>query len=94
MMMMATLSAASAGIARIAAIRQTSFQIDHGSLFVTFWVAPIIAAVLLGLLKLALTRRWDRNYAAALFTMVFVAAAGTYISTTGWWFRLAHLIRP
>jgi hypothetical protein len=93
MMLLGTLFAVSAGIARIGAIRQPFFQASHGSLFTTYWMPPIIAAVLVGLLKLALTRRWDRYYATGLAIMVFIAAAGAYISTTGWWLQLAYLVR-
>jgi hypothetical protein len=93
MMMLGTLFAASAGIDRINAIRQPLFQASHGSIFTTHWMAPIIAAVLVGLLKLVLTRRWDRYYATGLAIMVLVAFAGSYVSTTGWWLELAYLIR-
>ena len=93
MMMLGTLSAASAGIARIPAVRQTFFQASHGSLFGTMWPPTLIAAVLFGLLKVTVTRRWDRYYAVAFSIMVLVVAGFAYVSTTGWWYRLALLVR-
>jgi hypothetical protein len=94
MMMLGTLFAVGAGIDRIRPIRQPFFQASLGSLFTTHWMPVIIAAALLGLLKLALTRRWDRYYATGLAIMVLVSAAGAYVSTMGWWFQLARLVRP
>lgn len=93
MMMLGTLFAVSAGIERIKPIRQLFFRASHGSLFMTHWMAPIIAGALIGLLKLVLTRRWDRYYATGLTIMVLVAVAGSYISTTGWWFEFGLLVR-
>jgi uncharacterized membrane protein SirB2 len=93
MMMLGTLSAAGAGIARIREIRQPFFQASHGSLFGTNWAPVIVAAVLFGLLKLAVTRRWDRYYAMAFSILALVVAAFAYASTTGWWYQLALLVR-
>lgn len=93
MMMLGTLSAVDAGIARIHAVRLLLFQASHGSLFGTLWVPTIIAAFLFGLLKLAVTRRWDRYYAMGFWVMVLVVAAFAYVSTTNWWFQLALLVR-
>lgn len=93
MMMLGTLSAVSAGIARIREIRQPLFQATHGSLFGTLWMPTITAAILIGLLKLAVTRRWDRYYAMAFSIMVVVVAAFAYASTTSWWYHLALLVR-
>ena len=93
MMMLGTLSAVGAGIARIPAIRQSFFQASNGSLFGTLWAPVIIAAVLFGLLKLAVTRRWDRYYARAFSIMALLVAAFAYASTTSWWYRLALLVR-
>jgi uncharacterized membrane protein SirB2 len=93
LMMLGTLSAVGAGIARIPAIRQSFFQASHGSLFGTNWGPVILAAVLFGLLKLAVTRRWDRYYAIAFSILALVMTAFAYASTTGWWYQAALLVR-
>ncbi len=93
MMMLGTLSAVGAAIARIGAIRQPFFHASHGSLFGTNWAPVIVAAVLFGLLKLAVTRRWDRYYAIAFSIMALLVIAFAYASTTTWWYQLALLVR-
>ena len=93
MMMLGTLSAVGAAIARIGAIRQPFFHASHGSLFGTNWAPVIVAAVLFGLLKLAVTRRWDRYYAIAFSIMALLVIAFAYASTTTWWYQLALLAR-
>lgn len=93
MMMMGTLFTVAAGIARIRALHRPFIQASHGSIFAAEFMPVIAVAILLGLLKLAFTRRWDRYYAVGFSVMVLVSAAFAYFSATSWWFQLTSLLR-
>jgi hypothetical protein len=92
LMTIGTLSAAQAGIGRIGLVRNAFSQGSHAAFFPTFWGSTVAVAVLLLLVKLAMTRRWDRHFAIAVALFVTSGVLSSYISMTTWWLRLAHSI--
>jgi hypothetical protein len=92
LMLMGTLSVAQAGIGRISSIRNAFAQATHASFFSTFWGSTVAVALLLWLIKLAMTRRLDRNVAIAIAIFVTSGLLSSYISMTSWWLRLAHYL--
>jgi hypothetical protein len=92
LMLMGTLSVAQAGIGRIGAIRNAFYEVSHAAFFPTFWGSTVVAALVLWLVKLALTRRLDRHFATALSLFVTSGLLSSYVSTTGWWVQLANRI--
>jgi len=92
LMMMGTLSVAQAGIGRIGSIRNAFYQATHAAFFPTFWGSTVAVALLLWLVKLAMTRRLDRHFAIAIALFVTSGLLSSYVSTTSWWLQLAHHI--
>jgi hypothetical protein len=90
LMTMGTLSVAQAGIGRIGVIRAAIFTASHAAFFPTFWGSTIAVGLLLWLLKLAMTRRIDRYFSAALGLFIASGLLSSYVSTTGWWLHAAH----
>jgi hypothetical protein len=91
-MMMGTLSVAQAGIGRIASIRNLFFQASNAAFFSTFWGSTVAVLLVLWLVKLAMTRRLDRHFAAALALFVASGLLSSYVSTTAWWLQIARWI--
>lgn len=92
LMMMGTLSVAQAGIGRIGSVRNAFYQASHAAFFPTFWGSTLVAALVLWLLKLAMTRRLDRRFAVALSCFITSGLLSSYLSTTTWWFQFARTI--
>lgn len=92
LMLLGTLFAASAGIDRIQTFTHPFDVIGHGSLGVSIWGPALAAALLLWPLKLAMTRRWDRYYAAGFAALATVSMLSALVSATMWWDRLAAVI--
>ena len=92
LMMMGTLSVAQAGIGRISSIRNAFYYSSHAAFFPTFWGSTVAVAFLLWLIKLAMTRRPDRNLAIAIALFVSSGLLSSYVSTTTWWLQLAQQI--
>ncbi len=92
LMLMGTLSVAQAGIGRIGSIRNAFIQATHSAFFPTFWGSTVAVALILWLLKLAMTRRFDRHFAVALALFVASGLLSSYVSMTAWWLRFAHHI--
>jgi hypothetical protein len=89
LMTIGTLSAAQAGIGRIGTIRIAFFQATHAAFFPTFWGSTVAVALLLWLVKLAMTRRWDRHFAVAVALFVTSGVLSSYVSTTSRWLQIA-----
>ncbi|TAM82477.1 MAG: hypothetical protein EPN47_07370 [Acidobacteria bacterium] len=89
-MMMGTLSVAEAGMGRIGYIRNAFFQSSHAAFFPTFWGSTVTVALVLWLVKFAMTRRLDRHFSTALALFVASGLLSSYVSTTAWWFQLAQ----
>ena len=92
LMMTATLSVAEAGVGRIALIRNAFSQATHQSFFTTFWGSTVSVALLLCLLKFAMTRRFDRYFAIAIALFITSGLMSSYVSTTAWWLKVALYI--
>ena len=92
LMLMGTLSVGQAGIGRISSVRNAFSQATHASFFPTFWGSTVAVALLFWLIKLAMTRRLDRNLATALALFITSGLLSSYISMTGWWLRFAHYV--
>lgn len=92
LMMMGTLSVAQAGIGRIGSIRDAFYQASHAAFFPTFWGSTVVAALVFWLLKLAMTRRFDRHFVTALSLFVASGLLSSYVSTTAWWLQFARTI--
>ncbi|HET7103310.1 MAG TPA: hypothetical protein VFI20_04425 [Terracidiphilus sp.] len=92
LMMFGTLSAAQAGIGRIAPIRDAFFQATHAAYFPTFWGPTVVVVVLLWVIKLLMTRRFDRYFTAAAAVFVCSGLLSSHLAMTGWWSRLAQYI--
>jgi hypothetical protein len=92
LMMMGTLSVAEAGIGRIGSIRNAFFQGSHAAFFPTFWGSTVVLALVLWVVKLAMTRRLDRHFSTALAFFVSSGLLSSYVSTTTWWLQLAQRI--
>ena len=92
LMMMGTLSVAQTGIGRIGSIRNAFDQGSHAAYFPTFWGPTVVALLVLWLLKLIMTRRWDRHFVAAVVLFITSGLLSSYISATAWWIQLAHRI--
>ena len=90
LMTVGTLSAAEAGIGRIGAIRNAFSQVGHAGFFFTFWGSTVVTVLVLWLVKLVMTRRWDRHFATALALFLISGLLDSYMSTTAWWLQLAH----
>jgi hypothetical protein len=94
LMMMGTLSVAQAGIGRIGSIRNAFYQSTHAAFFPTFWGSTIAAVLILWLVKLAMTRRWDRHFAIAFALFTTSGLLSSYAAMTNWWLQLArHITR-
>jgi hypothetical protein len=91
-MTMGTLSVAQTGIGRIGSIRNIFYQTSHAAFFPTFWGSTVVAALLLWLIKLAMTRRLDRHFTGALSLFVTSGLLSSYVSTTTRWLQFAHTI--
>lgn len=92
LMMMGTLSVAQAGIGRIGFIRDAFNQATHAAFFPTFWGSTVAVALLLWLVKIAMTRRLDRHFAIAIALFVTSGLLSSYVSITAWWLQLAQRI--
>jgi hypothetical protein len=92
-MMMGTLSVAQAGIGRIGSIRTHSINRLTSAFFPIFWGSTVAAAFLLWLVKLAMTRRWDRDFASAIALFATSGLLSSYVAMTNWWLQLALHIR-
>ena len=90
LMTISTLSAAQAGIGRIGTIRIAFSQATHAAFFPTFWESIVAVALLLWLIKLTMTRRWDRHFALAVTLFVTSGVLSSYVSTTSWWLQIAR----
>ncbi|HET7102268.1 MAG TPA: hypothetical protein VFJ52_14030 [Terriglobia bacterium] len=90
LMMFGTLSAAQAGIGRIASLRDAFSQATHSAYFPTFWGPTVAAVFLLWAIKLMMTRRFDRYFAVAVALFVSSGLLSSYVSMTNWWLRLAQ----
>ena len=94
LMTIGTLSVAQAGIGRIGVIRNAFYQSTHAAFFPTFWGSTVAAVLLLWLIKLAMTRRWDRHFATAIALFVASGLLSSYVAMTNWWLELArHITR-
>jgi hypothetical protein len=92
LMTMGTLSVAQAGIGRIGSIRSVFYQGSHAAFFPTFWGSTVVAALVLLLIKLVMTYRWDRHFATAFALFITSGLLSSYVSATTWWIQLAHRI--
>jgi hypothetical protein len=92
LMLMGTLSVAEAGIGRIGSIRNAFYQATDASFFPTFWGSTVSVALLLWLIKTAMTRRRDSKFAIAIAGFVTSGLLSSYVSTTDWWLQLAHFL--
>lgn len=90
LMMIGTLSVAQAGIGRISLIRNGFYQATHAAFFPTFWGSTIAVLLLLWLVKLLMTRRFDRYFATATALFITSGLVSTYISTCQWWLQFAR----
>jgi hypothetical protein len=52
----------------------------------------VVALLVLWLLKLIMTRRWDGHFAAAFVLFITSGLLSSYVSATTWWIQLAHRI--
>jgi hypothetical protein len=52
----------------------------------------VAVALLLWLLKIAMTRRLDRSFSIAIALFVTSGLLSSYVSMTDWWLRLAHYL--
>ena len=94
LMTIGTLSVAEAGIGRIGSIRNAFSQSTHAAFFPTFWGSTVAALLLLWLIKLGMTRRWDRHFATAIALFVASGLLSSYVAMTTWWLQLArHITR-
>jgi hypothetical protein len=93
MMLLGTLSAVGAGIARIPQITGPLAGLSHASIYWMFWFPIIATGAILFVLKLAMTRRWDRYYAMGWVLLTAMLSAGNAISYTAWWQHLASYVR-
>jgi len=92
LMTIGTLSAAQAGIGRIAVIRGAFSHLSHAAFFPTFWGSTVVVLLLLWILKLAMTRRFDRHFAICVALFVASGLLSSYVSTTAWWIHAAQVI--
>jgi hypothetical protein len=91
MMLLATLFVAGpAGLFRIPFIMNPVMGAIH-SIFAT-WVPMLILGTLLLVFKAAMTRSWDRYFAAGFAGIVFACVLQVFVSNTAWWYRLAGLV--
>ena len=90
LMTIGTFSGSQAGIGRIGTIRIAFFQATHAAFFPTFWGSTVAVALLLWLVKLAITRRWDRHFAIAVALFVTSGVISSYVSTTSRWLQIAR----
>jgi hypothetical protein len=91
MMFLATLFVAGpAGLFRIPALNGLVMGAIH-SIFAT-WVPMLTLGTLLVLIKLLLTRSWDKYFAAGFGGIVLACMLQVFISNTAWWYRLAGLV--
>ena len=91
MMFLATLFvAAPAGLFRIPALNGPVMAAIP-SIFAT-WVPMLTLGALLVLVKLLVTRSWDKYFAAGFAGVVVACLLQVFISSTGWWYRLAGLV--
>lgn len=92
LMTIGTLSVAQAGIGRIGSVREMFFEGSHAAFFPTFWGSTVTAALILWLVKLAMTRRHDRYFSIALVLFVSSGLLSSFVATAVWWVQLAHYI--
>lgn len=92
LMTIGTLSAAQAGIGRIAVIRNAFSHVSHAAFFPTFWGPTVVVVLLLCVLKLAMTRRFDRPFAICVALFVTSGLLSSYVSTTARWIHTAQAI--
>jgi hypothetical protein len=92
LMLLGTVFAGAAAYARIQAFTQPFAAMSHNGLGVTIWGPPLTVALLLLLLKMVMTRRWDRVYAAGFAALLAISVISAAVSATGWWDSLAAVI--
>ena len=92
LMMMGTLSVAQAGIGRIGVVRNGFAHATHAAFFPTFWGSTVAVVLLLLLVKLAMTHRFDHHFVTAMALFISSGLVSSYVSTTGWWLHLAQNI--
>ncbi len=91
MMLLATLFVAGpAGLFRIPVTNGEVMGAIH-SIFAT-WVPMLIWGTLLVVIKAAMTRSWDRYFAAGFAGIVLACVLQVFVSNTAWWYRLAGLV--
>jgi len=91
MMFLATLFVAGpAGLFRIPAITGPVMGAIH-SIFAT-WVPMLILGTLLVLIKLLVTRSWDKYFATGFAGIVLACLLQVFVSNTAWWYRVAGLV--
>jgi len=90
LMTIGTLSVAQAGIGRIGALRNAFAHASHNAFFPTFWGTTVLLALLLWLVQLTITRRVDRQFAAAIALFVTSGLLSSYVAMTTWWLQVAQ----
>lgn len=91
-MMIGTLSVAQAGIGRIGSLRNAFYEASHAAFFPTFWGSAVAVVLVLWLLKLVMTRRFDRYFATMVGLFVASGLLSSYIAGTDLWIQLAQRI--
>ena len=91
MMFLATLFVAGpAGMFRIPAVNGPVMAAIP-SIFST-WVPMLIFGTLLVLIKLLVTRSWDKYFAAGFAGIIAACLLQVFVSGTAWWYRLAGFV--
>jgi hypothetical protein len=91
MMLLATLAAIPAAMARIDAITSLYRQTVWGAIFGPFFSTAVIGGLLL-VSKWALTRKFDRYYAMGWAGLVITSAGVMRLATTGVWDQIAGFL--
>lgn len=94
MMFLATLFITTAALFRISAITNPLMSASHASMFIVSWGPMLALGALLGALKMALTRRWDRIYAIGYVAIVVACVLNVLIANTAVWDHVASLVTP
>ena len=91
MMFLATLFVAGpAGMFRIPALNGPAMAAIPSIL--ATWVPMLIFGTLLVLIKLLVTRSWDKYFATGFAGIIAACLLQVFVSGTAWWYRLAGLV--
>jgi hypothetical protein len=91
MMLLATLFAAGpAGLFRIQFVSRPVMEAIHSMIAV--WTPMLILGVLLLILKLVMTRSWDRYFASGFGGIVVACVLQVFVSNSAWWNHVASWV--